>query len=439
MVCKMISQIVKKSLCTGCGTCVGMCEQFAIEMIKNVTEGIYVPTLDGKKCNQCGICLKVCPGNEIDIEHFNIKLYGKKPENVFTGNYINCYSGHSTNYDVRYNSSSGGLVTQLLIFALESGIIDGVLVTRMNKNNPLDPEPFIATKRDEIIEASKSKYCPVPTNIAIREILDSDMQLAVVGLPCHIHGFRKAEQLSKKLDKQIVLHIGIFCAYTINFNGTDFLLEWSNIEKNRVEKLAYRGNGWPGAMSIKIKNNENLISIPSQLYWGRFFGDYGFAPKRCLACSDVMCELSDISFGDAWLPEFSKDKCGTSIIVARTEYGKQILQNAHLAGVINLNEIPIDSVIQSQQNILYFKKKNIKARLLITGTDIKYDNILNANLIDYIIACYICLNQRIYSRRKFERIVMNTYINQIMSYYKLLFGLIYSKIAKFSINKEMSK
>ena len=35
----------------------------------------------------------------------------------------------------------------------------------MKKDNPLEPEPFIARTREEIIEASKSKYCPVPANI----------------------------------------------------------------------------------------------------------------------------------------------------------------------------------------------------------------------------------------------------------------------------------
>jgi coenzyme F420 hydrogenase subunit beta len=47
-------------------------------------------------------------------------------------------------------------------FALEEGIIDGALVTRMKKDRPLEPEPFIARTREEIIEASKSKYCGVP-------------------------------------------------------------------------------------------------------------------------------------------------------------------------------------------------------------------------------------------------------------------------------------
>lgn len=53
------------------------------------------------------------------------------------------------------------MVSALLIFALEQGIIDGALVTKMSENNPLEPQPFIARTREEIISAAKSKYCPV--------------------------------------------------------------------------------------------------------------------------------------------------------------------------------------------------------------------------------------------------------------------------------------
>ena len=41
--------------------------------------------------------------------------------------------------DIRFNASSGGAVTALLAFALEQGIIDGTVVTRMSKEKVLEP------------------------------------------------------------------------------------------------------------------------------------------------------------------------------------------------------------------------------------------------------------------------------------------------------------
>jgi len=224
---KTIAQVVKDGLCTGCGTCVSLCPEEAIKLIIDEKKGIYISELDEDGCNNCGICYKVCPGHEVDFKGLNLEIFGKEPEDILIGNYLNCYTGHSTDYNIRYNSSSGGLVTALLIFALEEGIIDGALVTRMKRDNPIEPEPFIARTVEEIIEASKSKYCPVPANIALKEILDSKEgeKFAVVGLPCHIHGVRKAEQINKKLKEKIVLHLGIFCNHVPNFWGTKLLLQ----------------------------------------------------------------------------------------------------------------------------------------------------------------------------------------------------------------------
>ena len=112
-----IAQVVKDGLCTGCGTCIALCPEEAIKLTRNEKKGIYVPELNEEKCNNCGICYEVCPGHEVDFKQLNLEIFGKEPEDVLIGNYLNCYFGHATDYDIRYNSASGGLVTQLLIFA----------------------------------------------------------------------------------------------------------------------------------------------------------------------------------------------------------------------------------------------------------------------------------------------------------------------------------
>ena len=359
-----ISQVVKDNLCTGCGTCYAMCPKEAISMKINERKGIYEPVIDESKCNNCGICYEVCPGHAVDFEQLNSEIFGKEPEDILIGNYLNCYIGYSTDYDIRYNSSSGGLVTQLLIFALEEEIIDGALVTRMKKDKPLEPEPFIARTREEIIEARGSKYCPVPANIALKEILESEEEkFAIVGLPCHIHGIRKAEQINKKLKEKIVLHVGIFCGGIPNFMGTEFLLRKLKLQKKDIVMLNYRGEGWPGKMSLKVRNNKTKI-IPYPAYWDGF-GSF-FYPFRCTLCSDWTSELADISFGDAWLPEIVEhDKIGTSLIVTRNEESDNILQQMISQSKIGLNEITHNKVAISQGGMLW-KKRDLKARLTLS-------------------------------------------------------------------------
>lgn len=437
----MISKVVEDLLCTGCGTCESICPKDAIKLVKDNDNGIYLPHIEMSKCNKCKMCLKVCPGYEMNYNYFNIDLYGKIPTNILVGNYNHCYTGYSENYNIRYNSSSGGLLTQLLIFALESNVIDGVLVTRMKRDKPLEPEPFIAKTKEEIIEASTSKYCPVPANIMIKEILKNNTKCAVVGLPCHINGIRKAESINKKLKDLIVLHFGLFCGYGINFAGTEILLKWLNLNMEDICKISYRGNGWPGAMVIEYnKNNDNNIrikSVPSPSYYGRFFLDFGFSPKRCLLCTDLTCELSDVSFGDAWLSEYSNDKIGRSIVIARNEKGNTILQNAESNNKISLREVSVQKVLNSQKNPLYFKKKNVTARMLMMkNKDINIkEYLIEPDIVDFIVASYFLLNQHLHTYSFFRHMLLNKYFFKIFMASKFIFSKMYTKKAIQMVEK----
>ena len=128
---KTIEWVVKNRLCTGCSTCAGICPDDAIQVVIDQRNGIYIPKLDKEKCTKCGLCFEVCPGYSVDFKKLNQEIFGKQPEDILLGNYLNCYIGHATDYNIRYNSSSGGLVTALLIFALEEGLIDGALISKV--------------------------------------------------------------------------------------------------------------------------------------------------------------------------------------------------------------------------------------------------------------------------------------------------------------------
>ena len=429
-----ITQVVEDGLCTGCGTCVALCPNGAIKLAMDGKKGIYIPELNKEKCNNCGICFKVCPGHEVDFKTLNMQIFGKEPEDVLIGNCLNCYIGHATDYDIRYNSASGGLVTQLLIFALEEGIIDGALVTKMRKDKPLEPEPFIARTKEEIIEASKSKYCPVPANVALKEILKSgDGKFAVVGLPCHIHGIRKAEQINKELKEKIILHIGIFCNHTSNFIGTEFLLNKLKIKKEEVEKLNYRGEGWPGGMLIELKNSHTRF-IPPSIYWNSLFGLNFFTPSRCLLCSDGICELADVSFGDAWLPELSDDKIGKSIIVSKNEMGDKILQVMKSKSKIKLDGISAKKVIQSQAGMLYFKKKNLNTRSKLFKIVPKNNNLLEFDAMDCLLASFSYLNSYV-SSKTFLKKILYPIPFKLIWLYGIPYALLYSKKVKKDFGK----
>ena len=319
-----IENIVDAGLCNGCGTCAGICPNNALEM--QLCDGLWIPKLDTTMCNQCGFCVSVCPGHYVNFEDLNSDFFGTQPPESSLGNYLECYFGHSTDKNIRYSSSSGGITTQILIFLLEEKLVDGVLVTRMKRNNPLESEPFIARTREEIVSASKSKYCPVAANSALKMIMKEKGKFAVVGLPCHLHGLRKAEKFFPELREKIVLRLGLFCAHTVNFFGTSFLIKKMLIEEDQIVSLDYRGEGWPGSMTIQSRNF--CLKLPYLEGWNAYwpiFSSFFFTPIRCAMCPDAINELADISLGDAYLPELKHEKEGQSIIISGINLLQEVL------------------------------------------------------------------------------------------------------------------
>lgn len=364
-----IKPIVKYGLCCGCGTCAGICPTNAITM--TITkQGIYEPSIEEDKCINCNKCVESCPGHSVDFKNLRLQIFGTPPTNHYVGNFLKVYIGHSNDRKLGYDSSSGGLATQLLIFALEKGMIDGALVTRMQKENPTRPETFLARTKEEVISASKSKYCPVAANESLKTILKEKGRYASVGLPCHIHGLRKAEKISRSLNDKIVLHIGLLCSHMTSFQGMEFLLKKLGIKMNDVTNIAYRGKGWPGSMTIETRDG-SVKEIPLFGSWKSYwpiFSSFFFTPYRCTMCPDQAAELADISLGDAWLPELKSEKIGESIIITRTKRGEEILQLAKMAKVISIVPVSVKKVEQSQAVNLTFKKKDLPNRLFLLGS-----------------------------------------------------------------------
>jgi len=358
---KLLKKIVKKGLCTGCGTCVAICPENALEI--QIKKGLNIPFYDKYLCKNCDICFKVCPGYDVDFKILNKKIFGKDPEDMLLGNFIECYTGFTKNDEIRFKSSSGGLLSQFLIYALDENIIDAVIVTKMDEKNPLISRPVIAREKKDILKAAGSKYIPVSLNILIEEILRSDEKYAFVGLPCHMHGVRKAESLYKNLKNKIPLHLGLFCAGTKSYLGTEFILKKNNISPKNVKRISYRGNGWPGSLKIEFHKQKNNLYLPMKEYYDANF--CAFTPWRCTLCSDHTCELADISFGDAWLPEYKSDKLGRSIVITRNSYSHKLLENLFIEKKIKLDKINPINVLKSQGN-LKNKKFNINARINIS-------------------------------------------------------------------------
>ena len=109
-------------------------------------------------------------------------LVSRLPCDPFSGTALQTYVGKATDGDLYANSQSGGIVSALLSHALQAGKIGGAVTTVMVAGNPPRAKAMLAKSFEEIRQAQKSKYCPVPLLSIMGEIEEFEKPVAVVGV-----------------------------------------------------------------------------------------------------------------------------------------------------------------------------------------------------------------------------------------------------------------
>lgn len=366
---KTLAKIIDNDLCHRCGSCVGICPTDVLEV--NSTEYPVVSNLSA--CTDCDLCVKVCPGDKYDADIISKKLFAKETETGdMHGHFKNAYLSYAANPEIRQKSTSGGLITALLVSLLEQKKIDGAVVISSDPVIPWKGVPILAKTKEELLAATKSKYAIAPTNIALKEVIRTPGKFAFVGLPCQIHGVLKASEINPKIKEKIVLTIGLFCHAAVEHEPMEHI--WDNIEeKENVDKFISRVGKHPGTPHLKLKDNTlrplyfpkakgyrpssmEIINILYRLY----------TPERCLTCYDSTSEFADIAVGDPWMAPPSDDidfLDGYSFALSRTERGQKSLEDAEQNGDIKLSILP--EKLARTSNTLMGEEKRWRAFRLI--------------------------------------------------------------------------
>lgn len=372
-----IKYTLKNGLCTGCGICQSACPQGAINIIVN--KGRFVPQIDDSKCKNskgCHRCYEACPGVGIDLQRIAGEQFSAPDTKCdkWIGRYLKCFVGYSNDNDIRYHCASGGMVSQFLIFLLEKGYIDGAVVTAFDPTNELLVRSYIAHNREEVLRGKSSKYAPVSLHGMAQAIKqETGSRFVIVGLPCHIQGFRKLEAIDRKFREKITGYFAIYCSSGRTFYMTEHIFKEHKIEKEYLSYFAYRDEGCLGSMVAKqhcgdiVGRNSGKTNNKEKVFKERYQSYYHprrsfFIPRRCLFCIDHYGELGDVCFGDIHIEPYMQDKIGINSLVVRTQKWLDLLKQAEGEGVVTLNEISAETLNSSQQ--MAGKKKGRNARFI---------------------------------------------------------------------------
>ena len=362
-----ISQTTNNNLCLGCGLCEDICPSSSIKVI--IKKGEYRPIVDESKClgDKCSKCSKICPGLGVKLKEIGEQVLevDSLNENKYIGKYLKLYTGHATDEEIRYHSASGGMVTALLAWLFEKGIIQGAVVTRFSSKDHITPEPFIARTKEDLISARSSKYCPVSMQGIRKKIREAEGKYVIVGLPCHIQGFRKIEETDIKFKEHVFAYWGLYCSSGRTFHLTEYVLKERKIPTENINYFAYRDEGCLGSLIVRYRpqskngmgvtySNSQTSPLDSERVHKERYGSYYnlrsyFIPRRCHFCIDHSAELSDISFGDIHIKPYSDDKIGVNSIIVRSPKMLELIKQVENDGGVAINDLDEDVLVASQK------------------------------------------------------------------------------------------
>ena len=365
----IISDVVEKGFCCGCGACAGVCPTTSLALTLD-KYGELKPGL-GTGCISCSLCARVCPflnGNANETTIAQDKFGGQTglQHNAVTGVSLDAYYGYTHDADARWAASSGGLTTWLLSALLKSNQINGALIVApTGKSAPLFAYQ-IARTPEAVMRSAKSAYYPVNVSEVMRTIRETPGCYAVVGLPCVIKAIELARKQLPLVRDRIVFTVGLVCGQLKSAHYSNYLARRVGVT-DAVKHACYRKKEHGRRANDYLFQCETVSgqvsrSLPFHAI-GHVWAHDWFKVHACNACDDVFAECADIVLMDAWLPRYAEEDRGGNLVLVRNSELDRCLRNGAAKGDIHLEPLAIDEVIESQRGVVQNKRYGLQLRL----------------------------------------------------------------------------
>ncbi|MFN2625832.1 MAG: Coenzyme F420 hydrogenase/dehydrogenase, beta subunit C-terminal domain [Mycobacteriales bacterium] len=347
---ELYSEVVQTGLCTGCAACVMACPRDVLGYDHatsyqpfNVEETtIAADCVHGQR--GCDICTRACPRfREWELDADNALFGRARQPNEPIGIYRNLLLVRARESAVLAAGQDGGLVSALLIWGLESGRIDGALVSDFSTDRPLDAVPAVVTDREGVLRTAGSRYTYSANPLAMREAEERGLRnLALVGMSCQasINGTVKARRLAK-WDKRIALTIGLLCSKTFTYEGMyagkleiEHFIPLTSVTKVNIKGkfIVWAGEGGEDGLGVRTEIPLKECHVHTR--------------PGCTTCPDFAAEHADISTGGLGQSD------GWTLTVVRTQRGVDWIEGAVAAGVIECRPAEEDPAAVNLMNKL---------------------------------------------------------------------------------------
>lgn len=335
--------IKNKVDCCGCNACGDVCGKNAITF-KTDNEGFWYPEVDMEKCVDCGLCEKVCP--IINIETLKKNDF-EEPL---------CYAAMHKNYEVRFDSTSGGLFSAFAEkFYKDKGYVGGAIY-----NDDWSVRQYISADKSDLPKLRSSKYQQSSFEgfyKQVRDLVKQGEKVLVCGSPCQMAALR-AFLNYKEYENLLILDF--VCRGT---NSPMISRKFSDmLEAKHQSKIVYRKAknkelGWKNlTLKLRYANGDNeYITKEANPFTRGYLGTGVFCRPSCYECKfKGFPRVADITLADFWGIEKIEpkmfDNIGTSLVLINNEKGKRFFDS--IEQKLRSAKLPYETALAGNPSIL---------------------------------------------------------------------------------------
>jgi coenzyme F420 hydrogenase subunit beta len=295
-----------------------------------------------------------CPGVGIDYPQLYDAHYGRRPDSWLTGIVKKVRTGHAADPAIRLAGASGGVITRVLQYLLESGRIDGAVVAKQGVPTPMEASAIIATTPQEILECAGSVYIQVPMIPALSRF-QPGKRYAFVGTPEQTATLRELQRRGDERAQQVAYVLGPYTGTALSPQALEYYLRSNHVAKDDpVTSVKWRAGKWPGYLEICTQSG---IVLRSPKVYYNFLIPF-FVTDTSLLSRDFCNEFADLAVGDAWSPKFENaGEGGVSVVVTRTDEMESIVAEMSNKGLLALEEADPAKAGDMHGHMLDFKKR----------------------------------------------------------------------------------
>lgn len=328
-----LAEIVAGGLCMGCGLCRSMAGSDHVTLVMT-PEGRLRP-VENEAVDAAALeaINAACPGIRVSGAEPDRLLPGT-PTDAIWGPAARLAIGYAGDPQIRHLGSTGGVLTALACFLLETGRVKFILHVVASRSQPMRSEPRLSFDRASVIAGAGSRYGPVAPLADFESVLERAEPFALVAKPCDITAVRNLARHDPRVDRHLRYALTFLCGGASDLTKSEEVLRGFGIGEDELRLFRYRGFGNPGPTRAETRDGR-AFEISYQEMWED--ESKWMIQPRCKICADPLGEPADLVASDVWPGGGpTGEDAGYNGIIARTARGLELLEAAVAAGAIAL-------------------------------------------------------------------------------------------------------